>query len=84
MYTATQTREIRKNGRTFTYFSIIKGSEKFMGCMVRVTTEREEGNELIVHWYVESELNDPDKEPCTDVEECFRKALKAWKRRGGK
>lgn len=82
MYSAEQTREVSKEGRTLTYFSIMRqGTNVFMGMMVRVTTEREEG-EPLVHWYVESELSDPDKEPCADVNECFVRAVKAWKRRG--
>lgn len=79
-YNATQTQEIEKEGRTFTFFSITRGNE-FFGVMVRVTTERPEGDPL-VHWYVESELDNPDKEPCADINECFTKTIKAWKRRG--
>lgn len=79
MYSATETRQIEKEGRTLTYFSVTRGRE-FFGMMVRVKTMREEG-EPLVYWYVESELSDPDKEPCTDVNECFKKTLKAWKRR---
>ena len=82
MYTAEQTREVVKEGRTFTYFSIMRqGTNIFMGVMVRVTTEKEEG-EPMVHWYAESELTDPDKEACNDVNECFIRTVKAWKRRG--
>lgn len=82
MYHATLQREEVKEGRIFSYYGVYRDdSEKFVGCIVLVATPTPKG--LVEHWYVDAEMGNPNKQPCSDVQECFRRLFKSWKRRGG-
>lgn len=78
MYNAEMFREETKEGRTFQYYKVNRENDnRFVGCMIRVTT----GD--IEHWYVDAEMNNPKVQPCRDVQSCFKRLFKSWKKRGG-
>ncbi len=82
MYNANLSRSEEKEGRTFNYYEVVRDNDNlFAGCMVQVLTHTETGD--IEHWYVDQEIDNPKIQPCQDVQACFKRMLKSWKKRGG-
>jgi hypothetical protein len=82
MYNANLSRTEEKEGRTFNYYEVVRDCDgRFAGCMVQILIPTEKG--VIEHWYVDYEMSQSKIQPCADIQECFKRALKSWKRRGG-
>ena len=82
MYNAELSHEDAREGRTLSYYKVNRESDgRFVGCMVRVIAPTEKG--IVEHWYVDAEMDNPKVHPCRDVQTCFKRLFKSWKKRGG-
>jgi len=82
MYNANLSRTEEKEGRTFNYYEVVRDYDgRFVGCMVQVLAHTSKGD--VEHWYVHDEMNQPKIHPCRDVQSCFKRMFKSWKKRGG-
>jgi len=83
VYTATMTREVQEEGRTLSYFALTRDRDgKLVGFMVCANIQIGE-NKNAEFWYVDSDKENPKREMYSNRNECFKRAVRAWKNRGG-